>query len=120
MNSISAFRYTHVRPREGQAIGKLLCFLDEKVVLLPAEFVCADKSCHVADSALKEAAKRHQRKIQLRLQGTPPNSIGGVRFCEVDTLRKVECLIKEVLNSRRLSGDGERERGRHTVSPMMY
>ncbi len=49
-------QYTHVRPREGQAISKLLCFLDEEGVLLPAELVCTDQSSKVTDGALKDAA----------------------------------------------------------------
>ncbi len=52
-------------PREGQTISKLLCFLDEEGVLLPAELVRADQPSNVTDSALKDAATRHQHEIQL-------------------------------------------------------
>ena len=70
---LAASKYTHVRPRDGQAISKLLCFLDEEVVLLPAKFVCADESSNVTDSALKEAADvihTRYRLIEFELQGT--------------------------------------------------
>ena len=69
MSSISAFKCTHVRPREGQAIGKLLCFLDKKVVPLSAEFVCADEPCHVTDSALKEAENVINTRYSFRRKG---------------------------------------------------
>jgi hypothetical protein len=52
-----------MRPREGQAVSKLLCFLDQEEVLLPAELVCADQSSNVADGALKDAATRHRHEM---------------------------------------------------------
>ena len=54
-----------MRPREGQAVGKLLCFLDKEEVLLPAELVCADQSSNITDGALKDATICHQHEIQL-------------------------------------------------------
>ena len=74
-------------------------------MLLPAEFVRADESCNVTDSAFKEAANAINKDTDWTARpGDQPNSIGGVRFVEVHALREVECFIKEVLNSRRLSG----------------
>jgi hypothetical protein len=67
--SFSAFEYTHVGPRKGQAISKLLCFLDEEVVLLPAEFVCANEPSNVTDSALKEAANVINTRYSLSCKG---------------------------------------------------
>ena len=39
-------------------------------MLLPAEFVCANESCNVTDSALKDAVNVINTKIQFKLQGT--------------------------------------------------
>ena len=63
--SISMSEYTHMRPRKGQAVSKLPCFLDQEGVFLPAELICADKTSNVTDGALKDAATRHQHRIQL-------------------------------------------------------
>ena len=54
-----------MRPREGQAVSKLFCFIDEEGVLLLAELVCAYETSKVTDGALKEAATRHQHEMQL-------------------------------------------------------
>jgi hypothetical protein len=87
-----------MRPREGQAVSKLLCFLDQEEVLLPAELICAYQSSNVADGTLKDAAARHQHEIQLSCCNYLPDGVGGVRFHEVNAFCEVECFVKKVLD----------------------